>query len=112
MKRFDRVVQILEEAVNGDTIGAHGNFWRGITLDQFKAKKVFGRALLVVGNPDDSNLIKRARRPRSLRLGRRDGGGRLPPDAGRPAGCCTRAHRLHPPVDRGRVPRRGGDTYR
>jgi hypothetical protein len=58
MKRFDRVVQILETAVNGDTIGAHGNFWRGLTLDQFKAKKVFGRALLVVGQPDDSNLIK------------------------------------------------------
>ena len=58
MKRFERVVQILEQAVNGDTIGAHGNFWRGITLAQFTAKKVFGRALLVVGKPDDSNLVK------------------------------------------------------
>jgi hypothetical protein len=58
MKRFDHVKQILEEAVNGETIGAHGNFWRPLSLDQFKAKKVFGQALLVVGNPDDSNLIK------------------------------------------------------
>jgi hypothetical protein len=58
MKRFDKVKQILEDAVSGDTIGAHGNFWRGLTLDQFKVKKVFGRSLVTVGNPDDSNLIK------------------------------------------------------
>lgn len=57
MKRFDRVKQILEDAVGGTTIGAHGNFWRGLSLDAFKVKKVFGRVLLVVGNPDISNLV-------------------------------------------------------
>lgn len=58
MKRYDRVKQILEEAVGGQDIGAHGNFWRTLTLDQFKAKKVYGHQLVVVGKPDDSDLIK------------------------------------------------------
>ena len=58
MKRFERVKILLEEAVNGQTIGAHGNFWRGLSLEEFKKKKVFGIPLLTVGNADDSNLIK------------------------------------------------------
>jgi len=58
MKRFERVKQILEEGVNGQTIGAHRNFWRGLSLEDFKRKKVFGEALLIVGNAEDSNLIK------------------------------------------------------
>ncbi len=58
MKRFDRVKQILEEAVEGKTIMAHGNFWRDLTLDAFKVKKVFGKLLVTVGNADESNLIK------------------------------------------------------
>jgi len=58
MKRFDRVRQILEEGVNNTSIGVHGNFWRDCTLEQFKEKKVLGKPLLVVGNADDSNLIK------------------------------------------------------
>lgn len=58
MKRFDRVKQILEESVEGKTINAHGNFWRGLTLEQFKTKKVFGKLLVEVGNAENSNLIK------------------------------------------------------
>jgi hypothetical protein len=58
MKRFDRVKQFLEDAVSGDTIGAHGNFWRTLSLQQFKVKKVFGRPLVSVGDPDGSNLVK------------------------------------------------------
>lgn len=61
MKRFDHVVDILETAVNHQTIGKHGNFWRGKTRDQFIATKVFGRILLVPGNSADSNIIKALR---------------------------------------------------
>lgn len=58
---FAQIQQILESAVNGGTIGAHGNFWRNKTRDQFVTLKVFGRQLLVVGKADDSNLIKALR---------------------------------------------------
>ena len=58
MKRFEKVKIILEEAVEGTTIAAHGNFWRNLTLEQFKVKMVFGRKLVVVGNAVESNLIK------------------------------------------------------
>jgi hypothetical protein len=58
MKRFEKVKIILEEAVEGTTIAAHGNFWRNLTLEQFKVKKVFGRQLVLVGNAVESNLIK------------------------------------------------------
>jgi hypothetical protein len=62
MKRFDHVVEILNTAINNQTsIGAHGAFWRGKTLQQFIATKVFGRALLVPGNSADSNIIKATR---------------------------------------------------
>ena len=60
---YARVQQILEEAVNNDTIGQHGNFWRTLTRDGFVAKKVFGVPLIVAKpdgsfDPDASNLIK------------------------------------------------------
>lgn len=61
MRRFDRVKQYLQDAVNGDSIGVHGNFWMPLTLDQFKSFVVpvhGGVQLLVVGNGDESNLIK------------------------------------------------------
>ncbi len=58
---FAQIQQILESAVNGGTIGAHGNFWRNKTRDQFVTLKVFGRQLLVLGKADDSNLIKALR---------------------------------------------------
>jgi hypothetical protein len=61
MTRFEQVQQILEDAVSGDTIAAHGDFWRNKTRDQFVALKVFGKQLLVIGNSNDSNLIKALR---------------------------------------------------
>ena len=61
MKRFDAVREILEKAVNGKTIGAHGNFWRGIDLPTFIAKSVFGRKLVEPGKGADSNLVKALR---------------------------------------------------
>ena len=60
---FARIQQILDNAVHGQTIGAHGPFWRGITRDQFVAKVIFGQKLLA-NKPDgsfdpvESNLMK------------------------------------------------------
>jgi hypothetical protein len=52
MTRYERVMQILDEAIGGPNvnIGVHGAFWRGLTRDQFVAKKVFNRDLVIVGN--------------------------------------------------------------
>lgn len=61
MTRYEEVQQILETAVHQQTIGRHGNFWRGKTRDQFVAAKVFGRAVLVVGNSAESNIVKALR---------------------------------------------------
>ena len=58
MKRFEKVQAILEAAVAGTEIEAHGNFWRSLTLEQFKVADVFGEQLLVVGSAEESNLIK------------------------------------------------------
>jgi hypothetical protein len=61
VKRFEKVVDILDTAVNHQAIGAHGNFWRNKTREQFIALKVFGRILVVPGNSSDSNLVKAMR---------------------------------------------------
>jgi photosystem II stability/assembly factor-like uncharacterized protein len=63
MNRFERVVQILDEAIGGPiaSIPAHGTFWRGLTRDQLIAFKVFDRSLIVVGHGGDSNLVKALR---------------------------------------------------
>jgi hypothetical protein len=58
MKRFERVKQILEEAVKGNDIMAHGNFWRDLTLEQFKVEEIFGIKLVETGNAEASNLIR------------------------------------------------------
>ena len=57
MKRYDRVKQILDAAVQGQNIGAHGAFWRTLDLAGFKVKKVFGRQLVAVGDGTHSNLV-------------------------------------------------------
>lgn len=56
--KFADIHKLLETAVSNQDIGEHGNFWRGQTRDQFVALKVEGIPLLVVGDPDDSNLIQ------------------------------------------------------
>jgi hypothetical protein len=60
MNRYAHVLEILDAAVGGPTapVAAHGAFWRGLTRDQFVAKKVYGLPLLVVGNAAASNLVK------------------------------------------------------
>ncbi|MDT5014513.1 MAG: hypothetical protein QOD39_673, partial [Mycobacterium sp.] len=57
---FQGVVAILDEAIGGPGvgIGAHKAFWRDITRDQFVAKKVFNKALVVLGDGATSNLVR------------------------------------------------------
>ena len=58
--RFQRVCEILDEAVGGpgESIGAHGAFWRGLTRDEFVAQSPVGRPLVVVGDGPASNLVR------------------------------------------------------
>jgi hypothetical protein len=61
MTPFEQVVQYLENSVGGNDLGAHGNFWRTLTKEQFKAYIVSVNVnvpLLTVGNGAGSNLIK------------------------------------------------------
>ncbi len=59
MTRLDRVVQILDEAVAGAAVvGPHGPFWRGKTIEQLIAHRVYGRKVIVAGAPDESALIQ------------------------------------------------------
>jgi photosystem II stability/assembly factor-like uncharacterized protein len=60
MNRYAGVLAILDKAIGGPdvTIGAHGAFWRGLSRDQFVARKVFGRQLVDPGKGADSNLVK------------------------------------------------------
>jgi hypothetical protein len=62
---FQDVQAILQNAVNGDDIGEHGNFWQ-TTLDKFKTLVLFPgtrreKQVLVVGDGPNSNLIKALR---------------------------------------------------
>jgi hypothetical protein len=61
MKRYDKVLDILDTAVNHEVIGGHGNFWRGKTREQFVVMKVFGKLLVTLGTAADSNLVKAMR---------------------------------------------------
>jgi hypothetical protein len=63
---FSKVVRLLESAVRGFSVGAHHNFWRDATRDEFVSMSVFGNAL--VARREDgsfdaagSNLIKALR---------------------------------------------------
>ena len=55
---FAEVQQLLNDAIGGGQIGAHRAFWRGLTRDQFVARKVFGKKLVVPGDADGSDLVK------------------------------------------------------
>lgn len=61
MKRYDRVVEILQTAVNGESISAHRNFWLNKPLDQFTTMKVFGQRVVVPGDVAASNLVNALR---------------------------------------------------
>jgi len=57
MKRYDRVKEILDLAVQGKEIGAHKAFWRALDLPGFKARKVFGKQVVTPGDGAHSNLV-------------------------------------------------------
>ena len=61
MNRFEQVKQILDDSVGGAAFPAHGAFWRGQTRDQFVDHVEFGQRLLIVGNGEESNLVKALR---------------------------------------------------
>jgi photosystem II stability/assembly factor-like uncharacterized protein len=60
VNRYARVVQILDDAIGGPdvNIGVHRAFWRGITREQFMAKKVFGLDVVTPGDGAASILVK------------------------------------------------------
>jgi len=57
---FSRVRAILDEAIGGPqvNIAVHGAFWRGVTRDEFVAKRVLGETLVTVGDGAGSNLVR------------------------------------------------------
>jgi len=57
MTRFEHAKEILDAAVAGTTIHAHGAFWRGLSRDGFVQKIVFTLPLISVGDGKNSNLI-------------------------------------------------------
>jgi hypothetical protein len=48
--RFPDIQRILDEAVEGQDIGAHGPFWRDVTRDEFVSKRVFGCQIIFSEN--------------------------------------------------------------
>jgi hypothetical protein len=52
---FPKIVRILEEAVRGFTIGAHGNMWAGQQLAPFKALQ---NTWVVPGDAANSRILK------------------------------------------------------
>jgi photosystem II stability/assembly factor-like uncharacterized protein len=59
---LSRIKIFLDEGIEGNDIGAHGAFWRGLSRDDFVAYKVFGFVDLVsVGDGSGSNLVKALR---------------------------------------------------
>ncbi|SPM34852.1 hypothetical protein MRAB57_2673 [Mycobacterium rhizamassiliense] len=60
---FADVIAILDDSVGGPDadVASHGPFWRGITRDRFVAMKIGGRPLVILGDGDNSNLVKSLR---------------------------------------------------
>lgn len=48
--RYPDIQKILDDAVEGQNIGAHGAFWRQLTRDQFVVKKVFNCSIIFSEN--------------------------------------------------------------
>ncbi|MEX0676002.1 MAG: ferritin-like protein [Pirellulales bacterium] len=59
INRLSQIQIFLDEAVEGNEIGAHGAFWRGLSRDEFVAYRVFNTVRLVQpGDGANSNLVK------------------------------------------------------
>jgi len=62
VNRLSQIEIFLDEAVEGNEIGAHGAFWRGLSREEFVSYKVFGLVQLVQpGDAVNSNLVKALR---------------------------------------------------
>ncbi len=63
MERYQKVLDILDRAIGGPdvNIAIHRAFWRGLSRDEFVAKKVFGLDVVTVGHGAESNLVKALR---------------------------------------------------
>lgn len=48
--RYPDIQQILDEAIDGQDIGAHRAFWRQLTRDQFVEHRVFGCPIIFNDN--------------------------------------------------------------
>ena len=57
MSSLAEVQRILSDAVNGKKVGGHGNWWEGLSREQFVGHKIFEQKVVEVGNPDDSVLV-------------------------------------------------------
>jgi photosystem II stability/assembly factor-like uncharacterized protein len=57
---FQQIIDILDDAVGGPNAGVarHGAFWRNLTRDQFVAKKVMAKQLVVLGDGAASHLVR------------------------------------------------------
>ena len=60
---FEKVVEILDESVGGPDadVASHGPFWRDVTRDRFVEMKVGGRLLVILGDGENSDLVKSLR---------------------------------------------------
>jgi photosystem II stability/assembly factor-like uncharacterized protein len=63
LNRFERVVEILDAAVGGPTapVNFHGAFWRGVSRNDFVARKVYGFDLITLGDGAGSTIVKALR---------------------------------------------------
>ena len=108
---FKKVVELLENGVRGFRIGAHHNFWRGVTRDEFVAVSVFGNPLIAKredGTFDAANskLIKalRGEPPFDAPEGNKDMT-RYPRMPAEHPPAAAAGYRLHLLLDRQRLPR-------
>jgi hypothetical protein len=64
MNRFEKVKQILDDAVGGPGAaigGPHGTFWRNLSRNDFVGLSIVGLPLLTLGQGDASNIVNAMR---------------------------------------------------
>ena len=61
MTGFLDVQDTLDRILGAGPPPNHGSFWRGVSRDEFVALSVFGLELIVVGDPEASNLVRALR---------------------------------------------------
>ena len=64
MTLYERVIKILDVSIGGSTseIGVHRAFWRGLTRDEFIAKRIRGLTMIdLAAGGAASNLVKALR---------------------------------------------------